>query len=223
MRRCLITTLLIIAGQQLRAQDTLVKRNGDRLVVKVIEINPTSILYRRFDYPDEPVYTILKQEISEIVYLNGLRKVLSDSLQTKKIHIQHSELSLINKGRAFYYQGKRIKEAEMVSVVNKLSSKSLNAMGKKIERLRFAQNIGTFCSATCFVYGFYTFQINGVKPVWIPGNRPRLSGGDVRVHNRGNLLMLAGVISAAITFKCAFERRKHDRLIVDAYNQHIAK
>lgn len=223
MRLFLITALLIIAGQHLKAQDTLVKRRGDKLVVKLVEINPHNILYKRFDYPDGPVFSILREEIAEIIYRNGARELLTKASPVEKTNVKHSELSIIKNGRAFYYQDKKIKEAEMVSVVNKLSSKSLTAMGKKIERLRLAQNIGTFCTATCFIYGFYTFQTNQVKPVWIPGNRPQLIGGDVKVQNRGNLLMLAGVVSAAITLKCMFERRKHDRLIVDAYNKQIAE
>lgn len=213
----------MITGHYLRAQDTLVKRSGDKLVVELIEINPNNILYKRFDYPNGPVFSMVKVEIAEIIYHNGAREQLTNPLLVEKVKVQHSELSIIKNGRAFYYQDKKIKEAEMVSIVNKLSSKSLNAIGKKIEHLRLAQNIGTFCSATCFIYGFYTFQTNQVKPVWIPGNRPQLSGGDVKVQNRGNLLMLAGVVSAAVTIKCVLERRKHDRLIVDAYNKQIVQ
>lgn len=223
MRLFFITILLIITCQQLRAQDTLVKHNGDKLTVKLIEINPQDILYKRFDSPEESVFSILRDEIAEISYRNGTRELLTKTSPVKKTNVKHSELSVMNRGRVFYYQDKKIKEAEMISVVNKLSSKSLNAMGRKIERLRLAQNIGTFCTATCFIYGFYTLQTNQVKPVWIPGNRPQLSGGDTQVQNRGNLLMLAGLVSAAVTFKCALERRKHDRLIADAYNKHIAR
>lgn len=223
MRLFLIIASLILTGQQLNAQDTLVKRSGDKLVVKLLEINPNNILYKRFDDPDGPVFSVLKQDIGKIIYSNGEHEVLQNAPQVEKEQLHYSELSIHANGRVFYYENEKIKETEMVSIVYKLSNKSLNAMGKKIERLRIAQNIGTFCTATCFIYGFYTFQTNGVKPVWIPGNRPQLSGGDVKVQNLGNALMLAGIVSAAVTVKCMFERRKHNRLIVDAYNKHIAR
>jgi hypothetical protein len=57
------------------AQDTLVKTDHSKLAVKVIEVNPETVKYKRFDYPDGPLMILDKKEVSAIVYQNGLREM----------------------------------------------------------------------------------------------------------------------------------------------------
>ncbi len=53
------------------AQDKIYKKNGDIIEAKVKMVNATSIDYKRSNNPDGPDYSILKKEVSKIVYQNG--------------------------------------------------------------------------------------------------------------------------------------------------------
>jgi hypothetical protein len=61
------------------AQDTLAKSNGDKVLVKVLEINPGEIRYKRFNNPDGPQYSISKADVKYIVYSNGIRESFENS------------------------------------------------------------------------------------------------------------------------------------------------
>lgn len=76
------TTCLI--GQ---AQDLLIKRNGDELQVKVLEINLEEIRYKRFDNLKGPIIAIAKGEVFLIKYENGTKVTFTDVAQPAKQQI----------------------------------------------------------------------------------------------------------------------------------------
>ena len=53
------------------AQDTIVKKNNDRIIGNILEISSSDIKYKRFDLPDGPVYIAPKAEVLRIKYANG--------------------------------------------------------------------------------------------------------------------------------------------------------
>jgi hypothetical protein len=63
--------LFILITINSTGQDTLFLRNGEKLAVKVVEIEKTLIKYKKYSNIDGPLYTIDKQEISIIRYQNG--------------------------------------------------------------------------------------------------------------------------------------------------------
>ena len=54
-----------------QAQDLLTKRNGEELSVKVVEITPSEVRYRRADNPNGPLITLWKSDVLQIRYANG--------------------------------------------------------------------------------------------------------------------------------------------------------
>ena len=52
-------------------QDVVSFRNGNTVKAKVIEIDDTSIKYKRFDNLDGPVFTVKKNDVESIKYKNG--------------------------------------------------------------------------------------------------------------------------------------------------------
>lgn len=59
----------------LSAQDLLTLKTGEDIQVKIFEINKTSVMYRRFDNLDGPIYTIDKGEVLIIRYANGTKDI----------------------------------------------------------------------------------------------------------------------------------------------------
>ncbi|MFD1468434.1 hypothetical protein ACFQ48_09375 [Hymenobacter caeli] len=73
--RLLILALALLAAGRAHAQDLLTKRNGDKLAVKVLEITPLEVKYRRTDNPDGPLISVYKSEVFMIRYANGAKDV----------------------------------------------------------------------------------------------------------------------------------------------------
>ncbi len=72
------------------AQDILVKKDGNIVKAKVMEITPTEIKYKRFSNPDGPLYTIEKNVVLSIVYENG-EKELFENLGTPAVSSEQPE------------------------------------------------------------------------------------------------------------------------------------
>ena len=63
-----------------KSQDTIVKKGGATIIVKIMEITPKEIKYKRFDLPDSgPLYVELKSNILKIKYANGVVDIITDS------------------------------------------------------------------------------------------------------------------------------------------------
>lgn len=67
---------LLLAGSA-RAQDLLTKRNGDEVLVKVVEITPAEVKYRRADNPDGPLISVWRADVFMIRYANGTKEMLN--------------------------------------------------------------------------------------------------------------------------------------------------
>ncbi len=73
--------------------DTLMLRNGTKILVKVSEVNPNQIKFRFCNAPDEPLRVLNKKDINYIIYANGSKEMIeqkpneihSYSLQPEKL------------------------------------------------------------------------------------------------------------------------------------------
>src|SRR5687767_13938309 len=100
--RLLLLFVFSCIGVAASAQDTIVMRNGKMLQVKVVEVNPTAIAYRRFDYSDGPLFRIHKADISLILYQSGA----VDSFLT--LHSVPVDSLLIELRNEWFYQAGRM-------------------------------------------------------------------------------------------------------------------
>lgn len=82
MIRIFLLSVCLLATSLTYAQDNLVFRNGTELSVKVLEVSPTQLKYRRQDNPDGPVYTMSVANILLVKYANGTKDVFGLSAQT---------------------------------------------------------------------------------------------------------------------------------------------
>ncbi|MBF8963766.1 hypothetical protein I0P70_10940 [Pontibacter sp. FD36] len=75
----IIACLLYFTGQ---AQDILIKRNGDELEVKVLEIDLEAVKYKRFDNLEGPIISIAKADVFMIKYENGTKVTMNEMRPT---------------------------------------------------------------------------------------------------------------------------------------------
>ena len=224
MRKLIIIIISVSFCLAIKAQDTIVKRTGDKLVVKLVEINATDIKYKRLDLLDGPLFSLAKQEISYVIYSNGTK----DSFQAyvpppAKPEFFVQDLSIQQSGKYFYYKERKLPERDMLAVVKKQNDLKLNLMVKAVERDRFIQNMTSDASVTLGVIGTYLY----VK------NQPRRGGGrrggytgqsatQVQGQKNGEYLMLGAIACELASVYFIFDRKKNDRILVGAYNQLIA-
>ena len=70
-----LSLALLLAAGRAHAQDLLTKRNGDEVQVRVLEITPLEIRFRRTDNPDGPLISVYRTEVFMIRYANGAKEV----------------------------------------------------------------------------------------------------------------------------------------------------
>ncbi|CAN5335098.1 hypothetical protein BH10BAC1_BH10BAC1_11160 [soil metagenome] len=76
--------LAVVLSNTLFAQDIMTLKNGSELKVKVMEVAPTEIKYKKFDNLDGPTYSDLKSNIFMIKYGSGLKDVFTDQPKTSE-------------------------------------------------------------------------------------------------------------------------------------------
>ena len=70
MKKIVLLSISFLFCVSLCAQDILIKRNGEEIKVKVIEILPEEIKYKMFDNLEGPMITMYKSEVHKIIYEN---------------------------------------------------------------------------------------------------------------------------------------------------------
>lgn len=66
----IIFMLLFTAGPSVYAQDRLIQKNADTILVKILDIGTDEISYKRFDNLDGPVFRVRNSKVSGIVFEN---------------------------------------------------------------------------------------------------------------------------------------------------------
>ncbi|MGZ4089290.1 MAG: hypothetical protein ACXVNO_01130 [Bacteroidia bacterium] len=211
-----ITLLTFIVN----GQDIIVKRNGDSLITKLIEVDPVSFKYKLSNYQDGPVFVLPKEEVQFVIYGNGTKEMYDKFVSPVKEY--KADLTIQPSGKYFYYKDKRITETDMLAVCAKLKDPKLNHMIKKIDNLRFIQHTTTFASIGLFVSGLYIYETNRqIKQR--RGAPPINTSGRAQAQKNGSIMMLSGLACGLISVSFYIDRRKHDRVVVNAYNDLIVR
>ncbi|MBO4645883.1 MAG: hypothetical protein J5642_05150 [Bacteroidales bacterium] len=72
-------------------QDIIKTTSSTEIKAKVLEINESTIKYKKFDYQDGPIYTISKLEVVSIQYQNGTSDVFQSVTQSKQNDVSNQE------------------------------------------------------------------------------------------------------------------------------------
>lgn len=90
MKLQLLLLLLFSLSARLFAQDTIIKRNSELIIGKILEISDSEIKYKKFGFLDGPTYIELKTKVQMIRYANGMKETFEE-LKTEKPVVQASE------------------------------------------------------------------------------------------------------------------------------------
>jgi hypothetical protein len=79
MKKVFFLLTSLVFSIALNAQDIIIKKSGDEIRSKVVEVGINDIRYKRYDFQDGPVYTISKSDVLLIKYENGINEVINNS------------------------------------------------------------------------------------------------------------------------------------------------
>lgn len=68
--------LIMMFSLNVQAQDTIYFQSHEKEIAKILEINPSEVVYRKMSYLDGPVFRSLKTQIDSIRFANGMKEVL---------------------------------------------------------------------------------------------------------------------------------------------------
>jgi hypothetical protein len=77
MRKLFFFVVFFTSLIAVKSQDLIIKKTGDEVKAKILEIGSAEIKYKRYDFQDGPIYTISKSEVVLIRYENGINEVIS--------------------------------------------------------------------------------------------------------------------------------------------------
>lgn len=98
----IICAISLFASGVASAQDRIVKINGDKLLVEVVEVRSDEIAYRKIQNERGPLYTILKQEVYMVQYANGMEEVY-----TSRSSVSDGYESITDRGEELYFKGRK--------------------------------------------------------------------------------------------------------------------
>ena len=213
----------------IHAQDTILKRNEEKIITKITEVNQNDIKYKRFDYQDGPTFTIAKWEIKYIIYGNGAKESFESFSAPKAVDAPTKEdLSIQPAGRFYYYKKQRLPEQSMLDIVWKFQDKKINLFINKTENSKVIKN--------CFFIGgillgaagilTYTGIISTSKPTAAVGKtaqRAAQRAARAKEQTTGKELLLGGVASELVSVVFSFRENNHAHMVVDLYNKSIQK
>lgn len=79
LKHFLVFLIYVVTALSASAQDTLVMRNGDQLLVKIEVIDVSEISYRKFDNLNGPLHIVAKADVFMVKYQNGTHDVFSSA------------------------------------------------------------------------------------------------------------------------------------------------
>jgi hypothetical protein len=168
------------------AQDTIIKNTNEKIIAKVLEINPTEIKYKRFDFQDGPTYIDKKSDIKMIIYSTGVKEkyttveksneddyvITNHSKEddyvitnhSKYINPDQSQITIM--GNKFIYQNRTIKEPELQYLIQQTQDKKIITLINSANEERKKQYIGFLAiplgvaSYVCLVGSLFKAQTN---------------------------------------------------------------
>ncbi len=213
MKRFVVLSFLLCTFfSQAWSQDTLVKRSGEKMLVKVLEVNTTDIKFKRFNNQDGPEYSIYKTEVQYIVYSNGLRenydKELPPPVPAPPTVIVQAAPAEDENGR---YDNIKMSESDLFARAEKQKDPKIKLLAKETKARKSAQ------------YGLGAGGLFlGVASSFIfLSSLTQNSGSQVNIHDRevATVMALQLALVCEVSSLCfKIERKNHNALLLDAFN-----
>jgi hypothetical protein len=164
IRQILLIGVVMVSFLTIKAQDIIQTKSGDTLNVKVLEVYPYEVKFKKNSNMDGPIYVLTKDEVAIIIYKNGTFDSLKNYQPTNTV----APSSLLNNAQA------QTKSNNPPPTMNQLMSQKLYLKA----RTDAINNYDTYHGAgtACFFASALSFGVLGliVAPICessIPSDR----------------------------------------------------
>ena len=100
MKKVFILLLTFLFAYAANSQDLIIRKDGEEINSKVLEVNLEIIKYKKFDNPNGPTFEISKSDVFLIKYENGTKDVFNKVDKLQKV-IEVSDLTFTENHRSF--------------------------------------------------------------------------------------------------------------------------
>jgi len=87
MKNFFTTGILLLTFSFTKSQDLIIKKNGDEIKSKVLEVNLSIIKYKKYDNLNGPTFEIKKADVFIIKYENGTKDIIN-SIKSSTVSIK---------------------------------------------------------------------------------------------------------------------------------------
>ena len=134
IKKLFIFFLFTILHNAAKSQDTIVKKDGSAIAVKIIGITPEEIKYKRFDLPDSgPLYVESKSNVYKIIYANGVINTINDpaAISSTPVPANIGSGTIEYSGRRYKYSGREYDERGIQRVLRSTQDKTIIGLVKQ--------------------------------------------------------------------------------------------
>lgn len=216
------------------AQDTIQKRSGEKIVAKIISVNPDDIKYKRSDYPDGPVFTLHKWEIKYIVYGNAVKESFEsisapvsegNTLLQGHYESPKNDLTIQPSGKVYYFQRNRIEEQRMLDIAWKLKDKKINLFINNTEQKKVVKNYFLFGGLALDAAGLLAY-VGAFSPstgasIGTTARQARRAAS-AQHHATGDYLILGGLSCELVSVIFHIQETRNAHMVVDLYNNAVS-
>jgi hypothetical protein len=213
-----LSILFICSIQIMHAQDTLVRRDGQKLAAKILEVRSDDIHYKRNDSPNGPLYIVKPWELTCIIYASG-RKEDYSTASPPAFQTRPTDLSIQISRRSYYYKERLLTENNMLMVAQLRRDKKVDLMIHATNNRKVMQSYCLYGGLIMFGSGLFLEAIN--QPPRRRRSSPVTTASGATGRQNGAFLMLSGLGCEAVAIIFKIERTKKAHQVVALYNQSL--
>ena len=205
------------------SQDTITKRNGERIIAKIIEISLDEVKYKKFDYQDGPTYVNSKSDIDMIQFSTGIKEYFGRGEQSATTTFNNKPAVIIN-GRPFInndkispfghtrwsFENKLYFEKPLVEILYQTNDAEIKNLIIKAKHKKKQQ-----------YWGFAIFPLAGAAIAFGSGSTDSRFNGSVQNIFAGTAAVVAAAGVGAFVFDIVVsqQRRSYVDKAIGIYNQ----
>ncbi|CAN5553073.1 hypothetical protein BH10BAC1_BH10BAC1_21730 [soil metagenome] len=229
MKNILLIALFSFFIGKTFAQDTITKNNSEKIIAKILEISPTQVKFKKFDFQDGPTYIENKSDIKMIVYSNGVKEVFEQKqTPTPKVEVRNPDNNAdyygnsnsSNKidlwgGNKYHQNNRTFNESELHNILIQTKDKKIVALVSEAKNAKAMQYVGF--AAIPLGIGAYGLLIGSLIKGSSNFNGTVSPNGS---YLAGSAICLVGAIACPIASSVYKKKRKtYNRAAVKLYNE----
>lgn len=197
MRQFLLSSLLVCAVVCAGAQDTIIKRNNDVIIAKILEIGTTGISYRQLNVGDTSVHTESKQNIAMLKMASGVKEVFGQQpapVATAGYTLNAAAENKIDQlGNKYIYRHEQLSDKEAASIMLATGDRDIAREITLAEKARSYELVGLAAIPVGIAAAVFYAKANNI---FGPAN---YNSNDSEVFLAGTAICVVAAVACPIT------------------------